>query len=45
LLHYPFQCLRKGKAITEQECTELETVQYFGMISGELKIVGGMNNV
>ena len=35
LLHYPFQCLRKGKAITERECEELETVKYFGIKSKE----------
>jgi penicillin-binding protein-related factor A (putative recombinase) len=37
LLHWPFQCLKKGRAITEQECADLETVEYFGIKSKEAK--------
>jgi penicillin-binding protein-related factor A (putative recombinase) len=35
MLHWPFQCLKKGRAITERECTDFETVEYFGIRSKE----------
>jgi len=36
LLQWPFQCLKKGRAITEQECADLETSEYFGIRSKEV---------
>lgn len=35
LLHWPFNCLKKGRAINEQECADLEAVEYFGIKSKE----------
>ena len=40
LLQWPFNVLKKGRAITEQEAADLESSEYFGFVQGSKKPSG-----